>query len=209
MRSLTVVAPVGLEQSTTDSPLSATQSFTLPEMCLIANLLFEVGTGRPLMPVVGTGSEQPSTAQPTEEVVYVRTDQRPVEATRLRPFSSLLEILQRLSQVESVRYNWDSYGGEPPSHAAVESAQNLVWTIVNMMFGSVGERAVPFSLAPLSGGGIQAEWRGRNDTVEVEINHGGGYGYLLIRGAGDARAFEEKDEVPEPEIVDLVRSVVS
>jgi hypothetical protein len=209
MGSLTVHTPVGLEQSTTDSPLSATQSFTLPAMCLLANLLFEVGTGKPLMPPVGPGTMQPSTAQPFEEVVYVRTDQRPAEAAALRPFSRLLETLHRLSRVETVGLNWDSYGGEPPSHAAVGSAQNLVWTLVNTMFGLVGERAIPFSLAPLSGGGIQAEWRGRNDAIEVEINRAGNYGYLLIRGAGDARTFQEQDDVPETEIVDLVRRVIA
>jgi hypothetical protein len=202
--------PVGLEQSTTDSHLSATQSsFTLPAMCLLVNLLFDVGSGRPLMPIIHTGAERPSTAQPFEDAIYLRTDQRPVEAASLRPFSSLLETLQRLNRIEGVGLNWDSYGGEPPSHAAVDSTQNLVWTLVNKMFGIVGERAVPYSLAPLSGGGIQVEWRGDNDVIEVEINRAGRYGYLLIHGAGDARSFQEKDDVLESELVDLVRGVVS
>jgi hypothetical protein len=178
-------------------------------MCLLANLLFEVGTGKPLTPVIDMRVERPSTAQPFEEAVYLRTDGRPVEAAWLRPFSSLLETLQRLSQVESVGFDWDSYGSEPPSHAAIDSAQNLVWTLVNTMFSSVGERAVPFSLAPLSGGGIQVEWRGNTDAIEVEINPVGRYGYLLIHGAGDARTFQEKDDVLEPELIDLVRRVVS
>jgi len=209
MGSSTVATPIGLEQSTTDSPLSTTQSFTLPAMCLLANLLFEVGTGKPLVPMTNTGAGQPSTAQPSEESIYVRTDKRPVKAGSMRPYSSLLGTLQRLSQIESVGQNWDSYGSEPPAHAAIGAAQNLVWPVINTMFGSVGGRAVPYALAPLSGGGIQAEWRGKNDAIEVEIDRVGRYGYLLIHGTGDARTFEERDDVSESEIINLIGRVVS
>jgi hypothetical protein len=76
---------------------------------------------------------------------------------------------------------------------------------------SLGARdcpVVPYSVVPLSGGGVQVEWRGRDAVIEVEISPEGAFGYLLATGTEPSRQFEERDNVAESQIVELVRSVI-
>jgi hypothetical protein len=67
---------------------------------------------------------------------------------------------------------------------------------------------VPYSVVPLSGGGVQVEWRGDAATIEVEISSEGVFGYLLVRGSEPLRDVEERDNVPQSHILELVRSVI-
>ena len=66
----------------------------------------------------------------------------------------------------------------------------------------------PHSILPLPGGGIQVEWRGEAGNIEVEVSSEGVLGYLLTRGSGATREFEERDSLSQLQIIALVRSVI-
>jgi len=123
------------------------------------------------------------------------------------PISPLAEILEHLYEIERLRPNWDSYGSAAPTHVAVNAARDLIH---NVCSGSLGEeRAVPYAVAPLSGGGVQIEWRGDARAIEVEVRSEGALGYLLIRGREPSREFEEADHIPQSRVLELIRYVVS
>ena len=125
------------------------------------------------------------------------------EETARQPFANTMAELDRIA---GLRADWDSYGSTPPTSVAVETARRLINTVYRDSLLSARNPSLPFSVAPLSGGGIQLEWRGETNTVEVEIGPEGAFGYLLIKGA-EPCVYEEEDSVSESRILELVRSV--
>jgi hypothetical protein len=122
----------------------------------------------------------------------------------------IAEAFKRLDAIKELPFNWDSYGSAPPSNTAVDAAHNLIWKAYLASLHDSGEKpAVPYVVLPLSGGGVQVEWRGVAGAIEVEISSEGVFGYLLARGTAPSREFEEMDNVPEFRILALIRSVIS
>jgi hypothetical protein len=115
---------------------------------------------------------------------------------------------KRLAETEAFGADWDSYGSEATKHVAVATAHRLIWEANKWSLNARHGPCTPYSIVPLSGGGVQVEWRGAGASIEVEISSEGVLGYLLARGSGPTREFEERDGVPECQILELVRSVV-
>jgi hypothetical protein len=112
-----------------------------------------------------------------------------------------------LERIARLGADWDSYGGAPPSSEAVKTARRLIGTVYREALLSARNPALPYSVAPLSGGGVQLEWRAENMAIEVQVGPDGAFGYLLVKGAEPSCAYEEGDGVPESRILELVRSV--
>ncbi len=138
---------------------------------------------------------------------------KPPEALPERSTSGDLTIpvaaaLKRLLTIEALGPNWDSYGSDAPHHMAVARAHRLIWELYMWSLGARHCPIVPYSVVPLSGGGVQVEWRGCDAVIEVEIGPEGAFGYLLSKGTEPSREFEERDNVAESQIVEMVRSVI-
>jgi hypothetical protein len=116
-------------------------------------------------------------------------------------------ISRELERIAGLRPDWDSYGSAPPSSESINVARRLVGTVYGEALLSAKNPSLPYSIAPLSGGGVQLEWRGENKTVEVQVGPSGAFGYLLIKGVEPTCESEEEDDVPESRILELVRSV--
>lgn len=127
-----------------------------------------------------------------ETAAIVRSD------TLLRP------ARERLAQISRLEADWDSYGAEPPSAAAVLRANSLLQAVEESLADLVGEQIRPYALAPIADGGVQLEWRGQGKTLEIEIGPDRDLGYLLIEEDGDARSFQQEDNVSTSQIVELV-----
>ena len=112
-----------------------------------------------------------------------------------------------LDRIAALPADWDSYGSAPPTMVAVGSARRLINTVFQDSLLSARGPSFPFSVAPLSGGGIQVEWRGESSTIEVEVGPEGAFGYLQIKGTEPSSVCEEEDGVSESRILELVRSV--
>jgi hypothetical protein len=122
----------------------------------------------------------------------------------IAPTWSTLCDLERIARLGA---DWDSYGSAPPSSEAVKAARRVIGTVYQEALLSARNPALPYSVAPLSGGGVQLEWRGENKAIEIQVSADGGLGYLLVKGAEPSCAYEEADGIPESRILELVRSV--
>lgn len=160
--------------------------------------LFDPSSGKLLLPTISPLER--STSNPLEPV-EVRTD------WRLGPASSpIAALFTRLESIKALGVNWDSYGSDAPQHPAVVTAHRLIWEVYMWSLNSRQCPALPYSVVPLSGGGIQVEWRGGHGAIEVEVSPDGALGYLLTRGTGLSPDIEE-DNVPQFQIMELVRSI--
>jgi hypothetical protein len=121
--------------------------------------------------------------------------------------SELGRTFKRLDEISALERNWDSYGSEPPTVDARAKARTLITSLYRTLRATAGQNAIPFAVVPLSGGGVQIEWRSRAGAIEVEIGPET-YGYLLVQGTGADRSFLEGDGVSESRILELVSSIV-
>ncbi len=208
MESVTVDCINPIDLLTPDVPHTSSSNFTLPTFCEpLPYFLFEPGSGESLAQAIGI--ETPVTSRPMPEMVYRPTTNPGLPSlTKWKPVYGIVEALRGLARIEKLEPNWDSYGSEPPSAVAIATARDLVWTVLQQMFVLFGERAIPYSIAPLSGGGVQIEWRGSTGAIEVEIGPEGKFGYLVARGKEPPQEFEEGDDIPKLSALGLIRSII-
>ncbi len=106
--------------------------------------------------------------------------------------------LEHLGRLEA---NWDSYGSPPPSTLAIQTASRLI--------KAAAQHGAPYTIAPVAGGAIQLEWRGRGVEVELGISSGGVIGYLLIDRRGDEPVYKEREAVSPEEALSAIRRTLA
>lgn len=140
---------------------------------------------------------------------YVATNASIGDAAKADVESPVVKMLRRLESIERLDRDWDSYGSDPPSPRAAGAARNLAWGVIQSFFAAAGALAVPYEIAPLSGGGVQMEWRRNERAIEVEIDPDGGYSYLVVAGDASPVRSQEKSGVSESQIKELIQSTIS
>ena len=121
---------------------------------------------------------------------------------------SLDPILERLTQLAKLEPDWDSYGALPVSPVAFVKACQLLIHVKYSLSPLVGERILPYDAAPIANGSLQLEWRGSHGNIEVEIKPDMSFSYLLIKGEGSERKFEEKNQVSLSEVLNVVSELL-
>lgn len=121
---------------------------------------------------------------------------------------SLDPILERLTQLAQLEPDWDSYGAPSVSPVAFVKACQLLIHVKSSLAPLVGDRILPYDAAPIANGSLQLEWRSQQGNLEVEIKPDMSFSYLLIKGEGSERNFEEKSEVSLSEILDVVSQLL-
>jgi hypothetical protein len=105
----------------------------------------------------------------------------------------LYPVLDKLQHVSRLAENWDSYGGDAPSDKSVYTALAILSQILR------GESSAP-ALVPLSEGGVQLEWHGDGEELEIRIG---------ANGQISAFRFDEKagrgEEIDQVTLSDLSR----
>jgi len=71
-------------------------------------------------------------------------------------------VLDRLQHLSRLAYNWDSYGGHPPSD------ESVLTTLVVLSHVLRAESRAP-AIVPLSEGGTQVEWHGDGHELEIRV----------------------------------------
>ena len=92
-----------------------------------------------------------------------------------------IEAIRKLVQLLALPRDWDSYGSSPPSEVAVKAAGSLILDIDL-------EYVVSPRIVPVSGGGVQLEWRVGSRELEIEISYEGSAEFLKSL---DAKPVEE------------------
>jgi hypothetical protein len=110
----------------------------------------------------------------------------------------LLEpVLQRLSSLEALAEDWDSYGALPPTSTALEQALGFCRRVAELLGPAIGERARPAEISPLANGGVELEWHGANLLIAVEVGPEGEWSYLKKLGSGPSARYEEENLAEE------------
>lgn len=148
-------------------------------------------------------------AIPTVDPIKFRVQPATGDASR-DPVYKLRTMLDRLNDMRSFQEDWDSYGSQRPSDQAIEAARDLVWNVISRQYATAGSKSLPYSVVPLSGAGVQIEWHGANDSIEVEVCADGRFGYLFTKNeASPNRHREEHDDVSQAEILRLVTAAIA
>jgi hypothetical protein len=115
--------------------------------------------------------------------------------------------LSRVAQLATLGPDWDSYGAYAPTHEAVNAAYILLVRLELQATEQVREHTQPFAVSPTPSGGVQLDWRGAIEEVQVDIDPEGRYGYLHITGSGADRTFQERGNVSLEDILCLISTV--
>jgi hypothetical protein len=116
--------------------------------------------------------------KPSAELPHPTAQTRPLPEKRgiLMPDWNWRAVSQ-IASMTNLRPNWDGYGAEPVSLAAIQTALG----ILARMTVDVPE---PYVL-PTPLGGVQFEWHPRGIDLELEARADGNVGFLLIDHASD------------------------
>jgi len=85
----------------------------------------------------------------------------------------------RLSELQQLRSNWDSYGGATPSHEAIFAASRLL-TMIVAQTGVEDSRLDTLHVGPTSTGGVHVEWDVNDRTLEASIASNGSVSWTRI-----------------------------
>jgi hypothetical protein len=123
--------------------------------------------------------------------------------------TALAPIVQRIVGFAELERDWDSYGASPPTVVAIEAAARCLQVLVNAVAPEVGEKALPFWVAPVPNGGVQIEWRGSKAALEVEIGPAGQLGFLYEEDQDSGASYEEGNYVSLSDLLPRLRRVVA
>jgi len=84
--------------------------------------------------------------------------------------------VQRLLSLKNLERDWDSYGSQPPSEAAIAMGLTLLKGLVDVGL----ENLTTPRINPVSGGGVLLEWEAGSRELELELLSGGVVRYLKI-----------------------------
>jgi hypothetical protein len=124
-----------------------------------------------------TGSDQVDTFAEID----IALSSREVPLETLSPKQA--EAMRRLGDLVKLPANWDSYGSPPLSQVAVETVIDLLQRIDDRNLPAV-------RIVPVSGGGVQLEWRVSTRELQLEIASDGTAQYLQIEGGQPQREEE-------------------
>jgi hypothetical protein len=108
--------------------------------------------------------------------------------------------LKRLEAISVLQKDWDSYGSEAPTEAAIFAARKFIAELNRI------QKEAPFFITAIPNGGLQMEWQGSTGALEIEIDPTGDFfNFLRITGKGTAnRQSEEKQGLSAHEILQQI-----
>lgn len=119
-----------------------------------------------------------------------------------------INVVKKCAEFLRLEPDWDSYGGKPVNLTTVQAAIAFLVRVVGRFGGSLGAKAIPLHVAPLSNGGIQYEWMHGDNGVEIEIHPDGVFAYLQIFGTGDNAQYHEEDNITEDQALTALALVL-
>jgi hypothetical protein len=136
-----------------------------------------------------------------------RSTRRPSVPPPARAAVSLAPVIDRLAEYARLPANWDSYGSPPVSGVALAEALRLL-VMAQDRLATAGQGIVPYHTAPVPGGGVQLEWRGRDAGLEVLVGDDGALGALLIEPTEAGEQYAERPKIGHADALVLLARVL-
>ena len=116
--------------------------------------------------------------------------------------------LEQINTMATLKQNWNSYGGDPPSRAAMRTAESIL-QMVYTTFGSLPrEQSHPQAVAPRADGGVQMEWSTPPLEIAVHVDSSGTLGYLSIDRRDRKPTYREVPSSSFNEVLQAIANVV-
>lgn len=117
-----------------------------------------------------------------------------VKAISNRSSSMLITAIRKLDELQNLPQDWDSYGADPISQNAIETAKSIIISVMKSFSNAIGDVVQLTDVIPIADGGVQLEWVGPHAELEVEISPNSNISLLYISGSGDRRNYEESED---------------
>lgn len=121
---------------------------------------------------------------------------------------SLAPAVDRLAEYARLGPDWDSYGSPPVSAVALAEGLRLLVAAQDRLAAVAGQNLVPYHVAPVPGGGVQFEWRGRSRDLEVHVASDGQLGTLLVEKSETGERYHEQQRVGHADVLGLIARVL-
>lgn len=110
-----------------------------------------------------------------------------VPAHRMSPDLAAAAI--ELVQLSALRPGWNSYGASPVQRVAIQRAVQL------LVYAGEVDRLPRPSVCPTPKGGVQLEWGGEDEGVEIEVQADGSISLLIdVSGQVEQQSIVDADE---------------
>lgn len=111
-------------------------------------------------------------------------------------------VSEKLSQLQRLENDWDSYGGSPPTAQALEAAERLIkHPALELDLAFAPAVPMPDEILPNPDGGIELEWNAHDQLFALEILPTGTLNLMVKRGKGSAAHYHQSKGVAQSEAV--------
>jgi len=114
-----------------------------------------------------------------------------------------------LRELAALEGDWDTYGGLPPTAAALRGAHRLLEIVHNLYPTQLGGGMAPYAVSPLPTAGVELEWRMDCRLIRVDVGPDGEFDYLERRDVGDHRQYTEQHGCSLHEVLAALHGVLS
>lgn len=136
-----------------------------------------------------------------------RAPQRPSASNGADHPDVMRDALERLHTFARLDPNWDSYGADPISTAAIHQAQSLLSSVAGWASSASSDDLPPFAVAQVAHGGVLLEWRRQGEAIEVELDADGKMSYLIVHPEGAPSRFEENEDPTGDDVLQAIARV--
>ncbi|HEU0074979.1 MAG TPA: hypothetical protein VFS30_13335 [Dehalococcoidia bacterium] len=123
---------------------------------------------------------------------------RPTLVAQLSRASKALDALDEFVELEP---DWDSYGASPISEIAIEKARGILNWIAAYALLADGPEPVA---VPLADGGVQLEWIGDAEVLEIEVSPEGNFRFFAPATPDDKGPYLARTS---PSLIDVVETL--
>jgi hypothetical protein len=116
-------------------------------------------------------------------------------------------VLRRLDELKNLPEDWDSYGADTISEAAIAKAKSVIASVTKAFGGIIGTVVQLTDIIPTADGGIQLEWVGPHAELEIEISSHGEIGLLYISSI-DRNDYEESENNTFQDVYAMIAKLI-
>jgi hypothetical protein len=105
----------------------------------------------------------------------------------------LINAEKELDRLSGMELNWDSYGAQPPSAAAIQNSREILRELS-------GALILPSTIVPSAEGGVSAYFMSGNRIAYIETYNGGSQALVMYDQRGETEVLEIERDIPKADV---------